>query len=278
MANAAEYPARAQTDRRETLQHLRRPMPRTHLPEVRLSPTMPDSLKLPDDFHGRVRLFPLPNVVLFPHVIQPLHIFEPRYCHMLRDSLADDKLIAMATLAPAGLPSSLGEPPLAPYVCLGRIVSHTPTEDGRHHILLLGLRRGRLIQELLPQQQTYRLGQMEILEDSQTPAADHQLPAMRHQLLSLFRQALPAAMVGPEGIDQLLDKQLPMGMLTDLIAASLNFPSSVKLELLGETMVEARALMLIRTLRKRLGLSSDWSADEPAGGPSTPFPPRFSVN
>jgi uncharacterized protein len=239
---------------------------------------MPDSLKLPADFEGLVRLFPLPSVVLFPHVIQPLHIFEPRYCDLLQDSLASDKLIAMATLSPPELPSGIGEPPLAPSVCLGRIVSHTPTEDGRHHILLLGLRRGRLIRELLPQQKTYRLAQLEVLEDAPPASPAQQLSSLRQQLLSLFRRALPTAMVGPEGIDQLLDKQLPIGMLTDLIAASLNFPSSVKLELLAETAVQQRALLLIRNLQKRLGLSSEWSTDEPATGPSHPFPPRFSIN
>ena len=40
-----------------------------------------------DDFSGRVRLFPLPNLVLFPHVIQPLHIFEPRYVDLLHDAI-----------------------------------------------------------------------------------------------------------------------------------------------------------------------------------------------
>ncbi len=52
----------------------------------------------PDDFSGRVRLFPLPNLVLFPHVVQPLHMFEPRYCEMLQDALAGDRLLAMVLL------------------------------------------------------------------------------------------------------------------------------------------------------------------------------------
>ena len=53
-----------------------------------------------EDFGGRVRVFPLPNLVLFPHVMQPLHIFEPRYRELLEDALAGDRLIAMALLAP----------------------------------------------------------------------------------------------------------------------------------------------------------------------------------
>ena len=40
-----------------------------------------------EDFRGTARLFPLPNLVLFPHVAQPLHVFEPRYRQMMADAL-----------------------------------------------------------------------------------------------------------------------------------------------------------------------------------------------
>src|SRR5436309_2528627 len=49
-----------------------------------------------ETFTGTARLFPLPNLVLFPHVVQPLHVFEPRYRQMTADALAGDRLIAMA--------------------------------------------------------------------------------------------------------------------------------------------------------------------------------------
>ncbi len=60
--------------------------------------TWDDITGLPQSFNGQVRLFPLPNLVLFPHAMQPLHIFEPRYCDMLQDAMATDQLITMATL------------------------------------------------------------------------------------------------------------------------------------------------------------------------------------
>ena len=53
-----------------------------------------------ENFTGTVRLFPLPNLVLFPNVAQPLHVFEPRYRQLMADSLAADRLIAMALLQP----------------------------------------------------------------------------------------------------------------------------------------------------------------------------------
>ena len=69
---------------------------------------------------GVARLFPLPNLVLFPHVLQPLHIFEPRYCDLLEAALADDRLIAMAVLAPGWEKDYEGRPPVHPIACLGR--------------------------------------------------------------------------------------------------------------------------------------------------------------
>ncbi len=49
----------------------------------------------PSTFSGKARLFPLPNLVMFPHVVLPLHIFEPRYRQMTEHSLASDRLITM---------------------------------------------------------------------------------------------------------------------------------------------------------------------------------------
>ena len=44
--------------------------------------------------------FPLPNVVLFPNVFLPLHIFEPRYRQMVNDALSGDRMIGMVLLKP----------------------------------------------------------------------------------------------------------------------------------------------------------------------------------
>ena len=77
-----------------------------------------------DTFSGVARLFPLPNLVLYPHVMQPLHIFEERYREMLEDALAGDKLIAMAVLEPGWETDYESRPPIAKYACLGKVVAH----------------------------------------------------------------------------------------------------------------------------------------------------------
>ena len=57
---------------------------------------------LDGEFSGTARLFPLPNLVLFPHVMQPLHVFEPRYRDLLEDALAGDRLVTVGDRKGAG--------------------------------------------------------------------------------------------------------------------------------------------------------------------------------
>lgn len=123
-----------------------------------------DLTRLPDDFDGRVRLFPLPDLVLFPHAMQPLHIFEPRYCEMLNEALSGDHLIAMSTLT-GGLASTAdSDPPIASTVCLGKIVSHAEVENERHNVLLVGTRRARIATEL-DAGRAFRMAAVEVPEN-----------------------------------------------------------------------------------------------------------------
>src|SRR5437588_12386806 len=91
----------------------------------------------PEEFSGQVRPFPLPNLVVFPHVMQPMHIFEPRYRQMLEEALAEDKLIAMAMLAPGWESDYDGRPPIHPTACLCRVATHQATEKGTYNVLLV---------------------------------------------------------------------------------------------------------------------------------------------
>src|ERR1041384_4418581 len=100
----------------------------------------------PEDFSGKARLFPLPNLVLFPHVMQPLHIFEPRYRAMTADALASDRFIALVLPIP-GDEDPETPPALHSVGCLGRIVADQKLPDGRYNILLRGYARIRIVKE-----------------------------------------------------------------------------------------------------------------------------------
>ena len=94
--------------------------------------SLPENPKFdPTEFSGVVRLFPLPNLVLFPHVLQPLHIFEQRYRDLLEDALAEDQMIAMAVLTPGWEQHYEGRPPVKKVACLGRVATHVRLADGR---------------------------------------------------------------------------------------------------------------------------------------------------
>lgn len=227
----------------------------------------------PEDFCGRARLFPLPNLVLFPHVVQPLHIFEPRYCDMLADALANDRLIAMALLQPGWEKQYQDRPPIASTVCVGKIISHTPTDDGRHNILLLGGKRGKIIQEI-DADQSFRVAELQIIEDLYPLEEEAQRSSLTARLQELFMHFVPDGLATQESFKQLLGRQLPLGSLTDTITYALNLPLAIKQQLLAENNVDIRCRILMRCLEQKLKSS-------PGDALSTDldnFPPPFSEN
>ncbi len=232
--------------------------------------------QLPEEFDGRVRLFPLPDLVVFPNAMQPLHIFEPRYCEMFEEALATDRLIAMATLAP-GWEHQPGEPPkLESHVCICRVVSHAATEDDRHNVLLVGLRRGRIVEEL-ETSRPFRMANVEVRSDLYPLASGGQRPALKRQLLDSFRQLIPEVAEVQKNLHELMASQMQLGPVTDIIGFTMQFDTANKLLLLAENDVDARARLLIEILQAREPEAD--SSDETLMFPKkTPFPPPFSLN
>ncbi|MFN5393482.1 MAG: LON peptidase substrate-binding domain-containing protein [Planctomycetota bacterium] len=236
-----------------------------------------EKLGLPTDFDGIVRLFPLPNLVMFPHVIQALHIFEPRYCEMLSEALESDHLITMAVLEPGWESHYELVPKLSKFVCIGRVVSHTPVGDGRHNILLAGIQRARIIEELTEDVQ-FRKARVEIIEDipMEDPVAQE---AARLELLKLFRPALPEDLAQSDAFSDLLSQHIPLGSLTDVIAYAINFPQAIKQVLLGEHRVQVRYQILAEQLVHWANTSkSNTLANEKPIRSFDGNPPPFSVN
>ncbi|MEX1148050.1 MAG: LON peptidase substrate-binding domain-containing protein [Sphingomonadales bacterium] len=102
-----------------------------------------------------IPLFPLSGALLLPRAHMPLNIFEPRYLAMTRDALAGGRVIGMIqptrhqnTSHSDGGAEQADEPPLYSVGCVGRIVDHRETPDGRILITLLGLARFSVQQEL----------------------------------------------------------------------------------------------------------------------------------
>lgn len=221
-----------------------------------------------DTFSGVVRLFPLPNLVLYPHVMQPLHIFEERYREMVEDALAGDKLIAMAVLEPGWENDYDSRPPVATYACLGKIVAHHRLADGRYNLLLLGVQRVRIDHELDPLR-SFRQATVELIDDEYDFETSSQSRRLHEKLLAAFREHLPCACETVQ-IEKMLSGSVPLGLLTDLAAYALPLDTAVKQELLAECRVSARAELLLSQV-EQLALATTEKS-------SLTFPPSFSDN
>jgi uncharacterized protein len=223
-----------------------------------------------ENFSGVVRLFPLPNLVLFPHVMQPLHIFEPRYRAMLEEALSGDQLIAMALLSPGWERDYEGRPPLYPSACLGRITTHCRLDDGTYNILLLGLKRVKLLGELAPRRE-FREARVEVCEDAYSPQEVSQCRALQRRLHEALLQIVPHLPEIQEQLDQLLDRDVPLGLLTDVLGYIADVKMEQKYGLLAETNVCRRAETLLKYLASAAGHAA-------GSGINFQFPPLFSVN
>src|SRR5580658_7703434 len=129
-----------------------------------------------------VPLFPLPNVILFPGAVLPLHIFEERYKTMTADALAGDRLIAMALLRPGWEKEYHLRPPIDPVVCVGRIARWERLDDGTYNFLLHGMTRARILRE--ENSSPYRIAHLQTLRENCAP--EDQLADMRWRLMEMF--------------------------------------------------------------------------------------------
>jgi uncharacterized protein len=223
----------------------------------------------PDEFGGVVRLFPLPNLVLFPHVAQPLHIFEPRYRQLMADSLADDRLIGTALLRPGWEQEYHNRPPIHDMVCVGRICREESLPDGRFNFLLQGVCRARIVEEV-DADKIYRVARVEPSPDEPvaSPSAEESLRDRLGKGVMPFFSSHPPAMDQLRG---LIASPLALGSLCDIFCFALPLDTDAKQRLLDECDVERR----IRLLLGFLAGKTPPTAQEPT---RRRFPPEFSPN
>jgi hypothetical protein len=154
------------------------------------------------DFPGRFPIFPLPNVVLFPGIRLPLHIFEPRYRAMTRDALAGDRVIGMVLVRPDADPMQPRAPAFDVGVA-GHITDCTRLPDGRFDFLLLGEHRFRIRSDELAAG-GYRLADVDVLVDGVGEPGGPQGDSLRRECATLERLALErAATMDPRAVEPL---------------------------------------------------------------------------
>lgn len=197
---------------------------------------------LPKDFPGVVRLFPLNDLVLFPGIVLPLHIFESRYQEMLEDAVAGDQLVTMATLMPGFEHDYFSRPPISPIVCVGRVLTHERNAQGTYDLMVVGLERARIEYEIEPVR-SYRRAKVRILDTVPTP---EEPPDRR--TVELAERAADLLPEMESFVEELITRDISLSALTDFFSFYLPLASDVKLRLLGEPDAESRAELLLATL------------------------------
>lgn len=163
-------------------------------------------------------IFPLPGAVLLPHALVPLHVFEPRYRKMTRDCVDGLKVLALAHI-PDESAAAQRPPKVLPIVGVGVLARVDPLPDGRFNIVLRGVQRA-VIEEELPSGEPYRL--VRARELSATPKDLPRVAALGEGLKRLVL-ALSAARPGPEmqALVQLAARAQDPGDLADIVSGAL---------------------------------------------------------
>ena len=213
-----------------------------------------------------VPVFPLPDCVVLPGGVQPLHIFEPRYREMVADEVARppaDRYVAMALLKPGYEPYYYGhDAPVYPAACLCRIIRHEPLPDGRSNLLIEGLARVTIQEEC--HRASYRQAKLQKIETicDLTPLEE---AALRAKLAACLQGLRPTMM---NELCEIVADQRDLERVVDRIAFRLLEPAATpaKHMLLAETHLDIRVKMLVALIERGhvVQTSSPVEADPPA--------------
>ena len=194
-------------------------------------------------------LFPLPNVVLFPDVFLPLHIFEPRYREMTADALATDRMIGMVLLRPGWESDYEGRPPVYRVDCSGVITHAERLGDGRYHIVLRGVERFRIVDE--DHTRSYRRALVERIEEGRLSARDRdELRTCRAKLESILMPAMERA--GAVRLDAKIPAAMADEDLVNALSQYLDLEPLEKQALLERPCLRSRATSLVELLEMKM--------------------------
>jgi len=195
-------------------------------------------------------MFPLSNVVLFPRVKTPLHLFEPRYRQLARDVVDGDRRIAMAVVRPEHAAEMPGDPPIYPVACVGVVTESQRLPDGRYNLVLLGQERVRVVGETPPdERRLYRVGHVVPLEDAYPESERARVAQLRAAITRDVGAIVHATKVGRKArFDADLFGGVDDETFVNAVANAFAFPTEDKQSLLEADSIPERYARLASAL------------------------------
>lgn len=190
-------------------------------------------------------LFPLPNIVFFPHTRLPLHVFEPRYRQMVKDVLETDHRFGIILLKPGWESEYFGAPPVFGCGTLGTIEQAVALEDGRYNIVVRGDTRFRILDEVsrVPYRTARVITEPEVERDPNAAYAQREWLA---DLSQQYLRYLPDQTAVPE------IETVNLDALTNALIMSLNIDIEEKQKMLELNDIVARAEEIGNELSSRI--------------------------
>ena len=205
-----------------------------------------------EDFSGKMPIFPLPNVVFFPHTFLPLHIFEERYRAMVADAANGEKLICMALLKPGYEDDYEGSPPIHTVGTVGFMPMKKDHADGTSDILLVGIDKVKIKE--ITSDTPYRMAEVEILYDV---VGESDPEALQEKIFQQFNVLNDDNLLS--AATQFFNEGLDFEMAVNLVISHLEIEGEEKQKLLDLGDLSLRAKVLLQYLES--GLRVDFAAD-----------------
>lgn len=194
---------------------------------------------------SEVALFPLPNAVFFPSTSLPLHIFEPRYREMTREALETGMPIVIVKMMEPRQYNDQGHQLFHEIGGIGYILHHQELPDGRFNIILGGVQRVRVLEELQTDK-PYRVGRAQIIEDRVEDAKTLKdlMSTLRGCVIGLQHHYVRLA----EAIAKILNQVEEPSSIADTIASIIITDPAQRQSLLAEACVERRLEKIVQRL------------------------------
>jgi Lon protease-like protein len=193
-------------------------------------------------------VMPLPGVVLFPHALLPLYIFEPRYRQMLQHALQHHRMFCVTLIKPS-CPAWHAPEDFFQLATVGLIRACVGRGDGTSNLILQGLQRVHFAS--FKQETPFPIAKIDVVESRDATTVETE--ALGAKVLELYASLKHDGHKLPTKVDRYLAELRDLEMLADLLASTFINDPLRRQRILEERSLNQRLRFLIRYLHDEIG-------------------------